>query len=111
MLDVRPDTMKAWCAGKNPTPPGILAELRALHARIERAAAEALATLSEAPPDAVIELGHAADDHEAQSLGWPGLGAQLAMLGIVVARLGRPARLVPRGSTIATAAAAEAHGR
>lgn len=107
-LGVRPDTIKSWRAGKNPTPPAVLDELRGLYARIERAADEAIAAIREAPEDAEIEAGIAADDPEAQSLGWPCVGAQAAMLGLVVARLDRPVRIVPRGSTPATAAAIEA---
>jgi hypothetical protein len=57
----------------------------------------------------MIEIGLAADDHEAQALGWPCVGAQEAMLGLVVARCRRPVRIVPRGSTVATAAATDAH--
>jgi len=106
--NVRLDTVKSWCAGRNRPPPAVLAELRALHARIERAAAEALAAIAAAPGADEIELGYAADDHEAEGLGWPCVGAQAAMLGLVLARLDRPVHLVPRGSTLATAAAAAA---
>lgn len=112
VLGVSINTVKSWMAGRANPRPGVIAELRALYARIERAAAEALAVIADAPADTVVELGYAADDHEAQGLGWPCCcGAQRAMLGIVAARCGRTVRLVPRGSTSASAAAAEAHGR
>lgn len=111
LLEVRPDTVKSWSAGRNRPPAGVLADLRRLYAAIERAAAEAVAQIALAPADAEIELGLASDDAEAQGLGWPCVGAQAAMLGIVAARCGRPVRIVPRGSTLATAAAADAHGR
>lgn len=108
--NVRLDTVKSWCSGRNRPSANILSELRALHVKIMRAAHEALTMLAAAPPDAEIELGYAADDHEARSLGWPCVGAQAAMLGEVLARLDRPVQLVPRGSTLATAAAAEPRG-
>lgn len=110
---VRLDTVKSWCAGRNAAPAGVLAELRGLHERISRAAIEALAIIAQAPPDAAIELGYAADDAEAQSLGWPCVGAQAAMLGEMLALLSpdRAVRLIPRGASLATAAAADAHGR
>jgi transcriptional regulator with XRE-family HTH domain len=108
---VRLDTIKSWCSGRNRPAAAVLAELRSLHARIERVAAEALAAIDGAPDAEQIELGFAADDHEAQALGWPCVGAQAASLGLVLARCDRPIRLVPRGSTLATAAAAEAHRR
>ena len=106
---VRLDTVRSWSSGRNPAPPGIYAELRRLYAQQQHAASDALVALAQAPAEAAIELGIAADDHEAQSIGWPCVGAQAAMLGMVVARASRPIRIVPRGSTSATAAAIQAH--
>lgn len=109
-LSVRPDTVKAWCAGRNPTPPGVTATLRGLYTRIERAAAEALDVIARDGTGAdVIELGLAGDDDEAQALGWPCASVHAAMLGIVVARAGRPVRLATRGQSPATAGAVLAH--
>lgn len=112
MLNVRIDTVKSWSAGRNRTPDGVLATLRDLAHRIDRAAAEALALIAEQQPPEV-ELGYAVDDAEAQSLGWPCVGAQAAALGRIVAGVpeGVKVILVPRGSTIGTAAAADAHRR
>jgi hypothetical protein len=106
---VRLDTVKSWCAGRNPAPAGVIADLRALYAFQRRAADEALALAAKAPDGAEIELGYAVDDADARAIGWPSAAAQHASLGMVVARLGRPVRLVPRGTTLATAAAADAH--
>lgn len=111
MHGVRLDTVKSWCSGRNRANDGVIRELRQLHAKIERVATEALVLISRAPDAEEIELGYAADDHEAQALGWPCVGAQAASLGLVIARCDRPVRLVPRGATVATAAAAEAHQR
>ncbi len=110
VLGVSINTIKSWMAGRASPRPGVIAELRALYARIEHAAEEALAVIAAHPDAGEIELGFATDDHEAQGRGWPCVGAQAAMLGIVAARCGRPVRLVPRGSTQATAAAAGLHG-
>jgi hypothetical protein len=106
---VRLDTVKSWCAGRNPAPAGVLAELRGLYARQKQAADEALKAIAGFPEVDKVELGYAVDDAEAQALGWPCAAAQHASLGMVVARLDRPVRLVPRGTTLATAAAADAH--
>jgi len=106
---VRLDTVKSWCAGRNPAPAGVIAELRALYAFQRRAADEALALAAKAPDGAAIELAYAVDDAEAKALGWPCAAAQHASLGLVVARLGRCVRLVPRGTALATVAAADAH--
>jgi len=103
----RLDTIKSWSTGRRQAPAGAIAELRALYAQIERAAGEILATIAEHPDADIIELGLASDDHEAQGLGWPCVGAQAAMLGIVAARSTGPVVIVPRGSTYSSAAAAE----
>lgn len=105
---VRLDTIKSWCGGRRGAPPGALAELRALHAQQKQAAAEALQMIAERPGAGQIELGYAVDDHEAQGMGWPCAAAQWACLGMVAAACDRPVSLVPRGTTTATAAAADA---
>ena len=96
-LNVRVDTAKSWSAGRRACPAYALDELKALIARQERAARE---------PDA-IELGYPADDAEARALGWTCVGAWRAMAARLLAVEPR-ARLVPRGSTPATAAAGDA---
>lgn len=110
-LDVRPDTIKSWSTGRRCPPDDTITALRDLYARIEKAAAEAVKLAKQAPPDATLELGIAADDHEARSLGWPCVGAQAASLGLAAARLTHTVVIVPRGSTAATAAAADVHDR
>jgi hypothetical protein len=107
-LGVRQDTVRSWSIGRRGAPASAIEELRALYAKIERAAGEAVAMARKAR-GATIELGIAADDHEARSLGWPCVGAQAASLGLVAARLGASVVIVPRGSTGATAAAADIH--
>jgi hypothetical protein len=112
--NVRFDTIKSWCAGRNRAPDGAIAELRSLYTKIE-AAADQLIDLAESMAEQLgergeIELGYAADDAEARSLGWPCVGAQLAAIGIAAASIEHRIVLVPRRSTIATAAASNAHG-
>jgi hypothetical protein len=106
---VRLDTVKSWSAGRNPVPAGVTLNLRTLYTQIERGARRALGEIARHRAD-VIEIGLAADDHEARSLGLPCVGAHAAMLGIVVAGCGGKVRIVPRGSTVATAVATDAHG-
>jgi hypothetical protein len=110
---VRLDTVASWSAGRRGAPAGAIAELRALYRQVEAAAARVLAAIDAVEGDApdMIELGLSADDHEAQALGWPCVGAHAAVLGIVAARTDRQVRIVPRGTTLATAAAADAHRR
>lgn len=109
-LCVRPDTVKSWCAGRNACPEGAHRDMRDLIAKQKRAAAEAIAqikrlSLDHGSPD-VIELAEPVDDDDAQAIGWPSVGAWRGMAARVV--LGAPHvqfRIVPRGSTPATAAA------
>ncbi len=118
---VRLDTVKSWAVGRNACPARVIAELRALIASQERAATESIAQIAalaaqESAPDG-IELGYPTDDAEARSLGvagtpgWPCVGAWRALAARVVAGSSIPVVLVPRGSTPATAAAADAHDK
>jgi hypothetical protein len=110
-LQVRLDTIHTWSSGRNNCRPAVLAELRDLIQKQERAAREAIAQIEQVRsqhPAAEIELGYPTDDYEAKGLGWPCVGAWRAMAArVVVAAL--PVRLEPRGSSLATAAAIEAH--
>ena len=102
--DVRPDTVKSWCTGRNSAPLGAVAELRALIAMQDRAASEALAQIAASGPVDRIEIGYPTDDHEAEALGWPCVGAWQAMAARVLVSV-PGAVFVPRGATVATAAA------
>lgn len=110
-LGVRPDTVQSWHRRRNPSAAGrgVIDDLRTLIAKQERAAAEAVAQMAKlarkhgAPAE--IEIGYPADDHEARHLGWPCVGAWRSMAARVVAASPMPIKLVPRGSTPATAAA------
>lgn len=108
-LNVRIDTVKSWSSGRNPTPRGVIDELRALYAQIERAAEEGLAQIAKMKPEAA-EIGLAKSDAEAKRLGFSCVGAHGAALGIIAAKAGIPVSIVPRGSSVASAAAIKAHG-
>ena len=117
MFEVRRDTAKSWSSGRGgryQAPPQVLDALVALAASLDRAAREAVAVIDQQTkehdaPD-IVELGLASDDHEAQQLGLPAVGAHRALLARVVA-LGRAKgyhfQIVPRASTVPTAAAAQ----
>lgn len=111
--NVRQDTVKSWSAGRNNAPDGAIIEIKALIAAQEKAASEALVKISSLAkqrgvPD-MIELGYPSDDYEATVLGFPTASAWGAMAARVVAGSAIPIRLVPRGSTTASAAASDAH--
>lgn len=110
-MHVRLDTVKSWASGRNQCPHGAIADMRRLIAQQERTAAETLAQIAQletdhGSPDAV-ELGEPIDDDDAQSIGWPCLGAWRGMAARVVraSQRGATIQIVPRGSTPATRAA------
>lgn len=112
-LGLAPVSIDKMSSGKRSTPPGAIAELRGLYKRIVEAADAMLddldAATSEYGPPESVDLGYCADDHEAQALGFPCVGAHAAALAIVIGSIDLPVRLVPRGSTVASAAAADAN--
>ncbi|PCI51895.1 MAG: hypothetical protein COB49_00390 [Alphaproteobacteria bacterium] len=75
------------------------------------AAGEAVKLWKEQNEPEQIEAGYAVDNHEAQSLGWPSVGAQMAMYARLSEMLHGECEmiLVPRGSTMGTAKAIEGH--
>ncbi len=113
-LGVRLDTVKSWSSGRNPTPAGALDDLVELAARIDMAADQAVDVMADmtdrhGEPEAV-EIGVASDDAEARLLGWPCVGAHRAVVALAVARgmaEGLVVDIVPRGTTPATAMAAD----
>ena len=110
---VRHDTAKSWSSGRNGTPYGAIDELYDLVARQLRAAKEGAKLIQDlvarqGPPED-IELGLASDDYEAQGLGWPTQTAHKVVIGLTIGLLppdlAARVRVVPRGTTTATAAA------
>lgn len=97
-LNVRLDTVASWFRKTNPNlaKPGVLNELRELIAKQERAASETVVQVTKEDLTK-IKLGYPADDYEAQSLGWPCVGAWAAMAGRVIAQVDVPVVLVPLG--------------
>ena len=102
---------RTWSTDKNATPKSVIDEMRALYASIEHAADDAVAAIrsriKEHGQPRRLEWGVAADEHEAQQLGLPCVGAHQALIGLITARLDLPVTIVPRGSTVATASAEE----
>ena len=106
-LDVSYDSIKAWLYGKYNCPGGVILEMAVLCNK-QGAAADAVLDLIEENPDAQdVEIGYCADDHEAQGLGWPTKTAHDAVIRRVIEGCDDllAIKLVPRGSTTASAAA------
>lgn len=103
-LGVSPSSIDKMARGVRSTPAGIIEDMREL---IDRQAADATLDLIYDKVSDEIELGYPADDHEARTLGWPCVGAWTGWAARIVAEADVPVRLVPRGSTVVTAAADE----
>lgn len=115
-LNVREDTVKSWFRTRpNIAKPGVTASLRALAMQQKAAAARQIDLIGEliaqhGAPDQ-IELSLSSDDYEAQSKGWPCVGAERRAYAIVAGAVSIPVTLVPRGSTPASAAASDQHDK
>ncbi len=115
--DVRPDTVKSWSSGRNNAPQQVLDDLVNLAYAIENGADEAVYQFEMMTEKAggVIEIGFCADDHEAQSLGLPFKSCHDQLISRLIFLLSDECiapssiKLVPRGSTLTTAAAADVH--
>lgn len=77
-LNVRPDTVKSWSAGRNPVRSGVYSELRALAVKQRTAAVEAFKAWREAKKPGEIEFA-LPDDAEINRRGWPSRGAFLTI--------------------------------
>ena len=112
-FDVRLDSVKGWQSGRRNVPPGILETIEQLVDRMLNAANQAIDAINEQHTTPTsIEIGYAADDHEAQTLGWPTASVHERVIALVAAQAnaaGHSVTIVPRGSTSATAAAIDAH--
>jgi DNA-binding transcriptional regulator YiaG len=82
------DTVKSWCAGRNPAPAAALAELRQLHLAISLAATRLAEKAIKRLRGGTIELGTVDDDRAALALGFPCVGAHEAALGLALALMG-----------------------
>jgi hypothetical protein len=99
---VRLDTIKSWYSGRRHEPDGVIDELRALYDKIDAWATQMVENLSES--ELPIEFDLADDDIDAQSMGFPCVGAHAAALGVVIARIRTPVVVEPHGSTWASSA-------
>lgn len=117
LFNVSFSSIEKWRKGdRNLAPRGVIQALADLYAQQRKAAKAGLDITQEQikahGPKGAVPLGFCTDDAEAQSLGWPCVGAHRAMLGMLAAEiipLGVEVLFVPRGADRATAAAADAH--
>ena len=99
-------SIENFASGRAEPKPRIMEELRDLYDAQRDAADRALEALDETRPDELV-LGRPADDHEAQTGGWPCVGAWDGTGAMIVAETSARTRIVPLGSEPTTALAAE----
>lgn len=116
-LRVREDTVQDWSRGRSRAPAPVIEMLASLVESQEIKADEFTSQLEkmvaqQGLPDQ-IEVGVSADDHEAVLNGFPTRSAEAACIGralsMMAPDLRAAVRLVPRGSTVATALAEAQH--
>lgn len=87
-LKVSPSAVDKMARGVRNTPEGVIAELRELYRRQRRAADEALDLFDEKEAEhipAALELTVGPNDADSQSRGWPCVGAEAAVAGMIAA--------------------------
>ena len=108
-LKVSVDTVKSWASGRRTCPQGVLIELCSLIEKQKICAKNVINIIKFNADVENYELGFCCDDDEAQRLGFPFKSAHDAVLRMVLLDLKYydilKIKLVPRGSTLPTAAA------
>lgn len=77
-LEVRPDTVRSWSAGRRAVPDDAWRSLRGLADKQAETALEAYDLWEAQGEPEQVEFLIAANDAEAQERGWPCVGAQMA---------------------------------
>ena len=113
---IEEDAIMMWVAGDEEPEEEAVEKLAELVCRMAVSVGEALDYLLDQMEEndgapSFLEIGLASDDAEAEQLGWPCVRVHEMVLGMMVAQateIGVPVSIVPRGSTVGSAAAADA---
>ncbi len=117
--EVSEDLIIEWIGGSEDPPDEAMDDISQLVCRMAESVAEVLDHVLDKAgehggyPD-VLELGLASDNVEAQTLGWPNANSHRTVIGLTAAQmvaLGIKVSVVPRGSTVTSAAAADAYDK
>lgn len=114
-LDVAPDTIDGWAAGRSPLTLSAVVDLRALYRKIVHAGRELGEQLRiglEQQPGRHVAIGIVEENREARACGFPCMGAHAAAVGIAIMLLpdGVTFELVPWASGGAPTAIAQHAG-
>ena len=115
-LGVDEDAIMMWVSGDEEADEDSIEKMAELICKMVTSVGETLDYLlnqmeeNDSAP-AFLEMGLASDDAEAELLGWPCVRVHEMVLGMMAAQateIGIPISIVPRGSTLSSAAAADA---
>jgi hypothetical protein len=110
LLGVTLDAVKSWSSGRREAPAEAWEKLRDWWEWASKARLAMVAKAAKTPPG-WIEIGMPTDLAEAQGVGFLAMEMNARQIGLLALEVKASIRVVPRGSTIATAAAADQHDR
>lgn len=106
-LKVSQKNVERWVDGVREPPEGVIKEMSEL-VTLQTNAVERQLSFIKTHGVKQAEIGYPVDDEEANSMGWPCIGAVKVVLGRIIAGSDASITLSPRGSTSGTAAAIDA---
>ncbi|WP_295894952.1 helix-turn-helix transcriptional regulator [uncultured Bartonella sp.] len=106
-LNVSQKNVERWVDGVREPPEGVIKEMAELVA-LQTKAVDRQLSFMKTNGVKQAEIGYPVDDEEANSMGWPCIGAVKVVLGRIIAGSEALITLSPRGSTSGTAAAIDA---
>lgn len=106
-LNVSQKNVERWVDGVREPPEGVIKEMAELVA-LQTKAVDRQLSFMKANGVKQAEIGYPVDAEEANSMGWPCIGAVKVVLGRIIAGSDASIILSPRGSTSGTAAAIDA---
>ena len=110
-LDVSRKNITRWANGTLEPPAGVLNELTKLIQKQNEAVKQTLDLIGQSEGVGEYEIGFPTDGTEAKDMGWPSVSAFKMVAGRIIAEATDVIKVVPRGSTVGTAAAADVQDR
>lgn len=110
-LNVSRKNITRWTNGTLEPPVGVIKELAKLVQKQNEAVKQTLDLIGQAKGFGDYEIGCPSDQIEANDMGWPSVSAFHMVVGRIIGEAGVDIKVVPRGSTLGTAAAADVQDR
>lgn len=110
-LNVSRKNVTRWANGTLEPPVGVTKGLEKLIQKQNEAVKQTLDLIGQAKGVSGYEIGCPTDGTEAKDMGWPTVSAFKMVAGRIIAEATGVIKVVPRGSTVGTAAAADVQDR